>query len=119
MMMHCFSPFRAAVVMIVIGCFLVGLTGRVAYLQTYGREQTLRKAERQQHQNETLYARRGSIFDANGMLMAGTVQTMALFVDPKFMQEEHEANGKSLVDRDKGVEPLAKGPGRRALGWRP
>jgi cell division protein FtsI (penicillin-binding protein 3) len=93
--------------MIVIGCFLVGLTGRVAYLQTYGREQTLRKAERQQHQNETLYARRGSIFDANGMLMAGTVQTMALFVDPKFMQDEFQTEGRSLVDMDQAVERLA------------
>ena len=107
-MMPSFSPLRAAVVMIVIGGCLVGLTGRVAYLQTYGREQTLRKAERQQHQNETLYARRGSIFDSNGMLMAGTVQTMSLFVDPKFMQEEFESNGRSLVDMDKAVERLAK-----------
>src|SRR5688572_909586 len=106
-MMPSFSPLRAAVVMIVIGCFLVGLTGRVAYLQTYGREQTLRKAERQQHQNETLYARRGSIFDANGMLMAGTVQTMALFVDPKFMQDEFQTEGRSLVDMDQAVERLA------------
>jgi cell division protein FtsI (penicillin-binding protein 3) len=106
--MPSFSPLRAAVVMIGIGCCLLGLTARVAYLQTYGREQTLRRAERQQHQNETLYARRGSIFDANGMLMAGTVQTMSLFVDPKFMQEEYESNGKSLVDMDKAVERLAK-----------
>jgi cell division protein FtsI (penicillin-binding protein 3) len=95
-------------VMMVIGCCLVGLTGRVAYLQTYGREQTLRKAERQQHQHETLYARRGSIFDANGMLMAGTVQTMSLYVDPKFMQEEFQSNGRSLVDMDKAVEKLAE-----------
>jgi cell division protein FtsI (penicillin-binding protein 3) len=106
-MMPMFSPLRSAIAMTVIGCFLVGLTGRVAYLQTYGREQTLRKAERQQHQNETLYARRGSIFDANGMLMAGTVQTMTLFIDPKFMQEEFQSNGRSLVDMDKAVEKLA------------
>jgi cell division protein FtsI (penicillin-binding protein 3) len=105
--MPTFSPLRAAIVMAAIGTCLLGLTGRVAYLQTYGREQTLRRAERQQHQNETLYARRGSIFDANGMLMAGTVQTMSLFVDPKFMQDEFQANGRSLVDMDKAVEKLA------------
>ena len=105
--METFSPIRAAVVFCVIGLFLVGLTGRVAYLQTYGREQTIRKAERQQHQTETLYARRGSIFDANGMLMAGTVQTTSLYVDPKFMQDEFQADGRSLIDMDKAIEKLA------------
>jgi cell division protein FtsI/penicillin-binding protein 2 len=106
--MHFFSPFRAAVIMIVIGCFLVGLTGRVAYLQTYGREQTIRWAERQQHQNETLFARRGSIFDTAGLLMAGTVQTQCLFIDPKFMQDQFQADGRSLVDMDRAIEKLAK-----------
>jgi cell division protein FtsI (penicillin-binding protein 3) len=42
------------------------------------------------------------------MLMAGTVQTMSLFVDPKFMQEEFQADGRSLVDMDKAVERLAE-----------
>jgi cell division protein FtsI (penicillin-binding protein 3) len=102
-----FSPIRAAIVFGLIGMLLLLLSGRVAYLQTYGRAQNLRKAERQQHQLETLYARRGSIFDTNGMLLAGTVQTMSLFVDPKFMQEEFQADGRSLVDMDKAVEKLA------------
>jgi cell division protein FtsI (penicillin-binding protein 3) len=106
--MSSFSPTRAAWVFALIGLFLLGLTGRVAYLETYGREQTLRKAERQQHQTETLYARRGSIFDTNGMLLAGTVQTTSLYVDPKFMQEEFQADGRSLVDMDRAVEKLAK-----------
>src|SRR4029079_14196873 len=102
-----FSPFRAAMVMVGIGCGLVGLTGRVAYLQTYGREQTIRWGERQQHQNETLFARRGSIFDTTGLLMAGTVQTQCLFIDPKFMQDQFQADGRSLVDMDKAIDKLA------------
>ncbi len=106
--MQNFSPIRAAVVMVGIGTGLVALLGRVAYLQTYGREGTIRRAERQQHQNETLFARRGSIFDADGMLMAGSVQTMSLFVDPKFMQDQFQEEGRSLVDMDKALEKLAK-----------
>ena len=81
--------------------------GRVAYLQTYGREQTIRAAERQQHQTEILHARRGSIFDCNGMLMAGTVQSETLFIDPKFMQDCFQEDGKSLVDMDKALDKLA------------
>src|SRR4051812_48672752 len=102
-----FSARRALVLMCFIGCAFVALVGRVAYLQTYGREQTIRRADRQQHQNEILHARRGSIFDANGMLMAGTVQTRSLFIDPKFMQDCFQEDGKSLVDMDKAMAQLA------------
>src|SRR3954471_4784545 len=102
-----FSPARAALTLVLITSAMVGLTGRVAYLQTYGREQTIRKAERQQHQNEVLFARRGSIFDTTGLLMAGTVQTQCLFIDPKFMQDQFQADGRSLVDMDKAIEKLA------------
>jgi cell division protein FtsI/penicillin-binding protein 2 len=106
--MTSFCTARAAAVFISISAFFVALTGRVAYLQTYGREQTIRKAERQQHQIERLYARRGSIFDSTGMLMAGTVQTRTLYADPKFMQDEFQKNGRSLVQLDDALARLAK-----------
>jgi cell division protein FtsI (penicillin-binding protein 3) len=103
-----FSAIRAAVVMLSIGCGLVILTGRVAYLQTYGRERTVQKADRQQHQSEALRARRGCIFDSTGMLMAGTIQQRALFIDPKFMQECFQADGRSLVEMDEAIAKLAE-----------
>jgi cell division protein FtsI (penicillin-binding protein 3) len=86
---------RATVVLAVIACLLGGMTLRVAYLQTYGRQQTLRSAERQQHQSETIYARRGSIFDANGNALAVSVQQMALYVDPEFMLDEYTFGSKT------------------------
>jgi cell division protein FtsI/penicillin-binding protein 2 len=94
--------------MIVICACFAALVGRVAYLQTFGREQTIRQAERQQHQTETLQARRGSIFDTNGILMAGTVQTQTLYVDPKFMQQCFQEDGRSLVEMDDAIAKLAK-----------
>lgn len=106
--MHRFSPLRAAVTLVLLSTALFALVGRVAYLQTYGREKTIRSAERQQHQNETLYARRGSIFDSTGLLMAGTVQSISLFIDPKFMQDQFQLDGRSLGDMDKAIEQLAK-----------
>src|ERR1043165_4187944 len=48
--MTTFSPSRAALVMLLIAAAMLTLLGRVAYLQTYGRQQTLERAERQQHQ---------------------------------------------------------------------
>src|SRR5688572_32075825 len=99
---------RAAIVLAALGVVLAGMTGRVAYLQTYGRQATIRKAERQQHQVATLPARRGSIFDRKGMMLAGTIQTAALFVDPKFMQDSFQADGRSLVEMDAAIEKLAR-----------
>lgn len=101
-----FSPIRALLVFSFIAVALVTLVGRAAYLQTYKREKTIRSAERQQHQNEILHARRGSIFDCNGMLMAGTVQTTSLFLDPKFMFEQFEAEGFTPAQINQIVQRL-------------
>jgi cell division protein FtsI/penicillin-binding protein 2 len=106
--MQTFSSTRAAVVLILIGGMLTALVGRVAYLQTLGRQQTIHQAERQQHQTETLQARRGSIFDCNGILMAGTVQTQTLYIDPAFMQSFYQSPGHSLVEMDDAIANLAK-----------
>jgi cell division protein FtsI/penicillin-binding protein 2 len=79
----------------------------VGYLQTYGREQTIIRADRQQQLNLTLQARRGGIFDRNGILMAGTVQTQTLFVDPKFMAEEFARNGQGQQGIEEALGKLA------------
>src|SRR5215218_6909732 len=102
-----FSTVRAGVVLSAIALLFLLLVGRVMYLQTYGRQQTIRRAERQQHQRELLRARRGSIYDRNGIEMAGTVQTMACFVDPKFMAEVYEQDRHSLVEMDVAIGKLA------------
>jgi cell division protein FtsI (penicillin-binding protein 3) len=85
------SSIRASIVFGLLVCAFVVLIGRVGYLQSWGAQQNIARAERQQFQREPLYARRGSIFDRNGMLMAGTVQSQSLFIDPKFMREQFEA----------------------------
>src|SRR5438309_11595736 len=103
-----FSLGRAVAVLIVIVMLLIGMTGRVAYLQTYGREKTLRSAERQQHQTETLPARRGTIFDSTGTLMAGTVQNQDLFVDPKFMADYYTADDKDYTEYLRNIGKLGE-----------
>jgi cell division protein FtsI/penicillin-binding protein 2 len=105
--MHTFSARRASIVFVALGVIFVALIGRVAFLQTYGREHTLRQAERQQHQTLLLQARRGSIFDRNGFLLAGTIQTQTLFVDPKFMYEVYQQDGHSLVEMDEAIMKLS------------
>ena len=102
------STFRAAAVFVALVVLFVALLGRVAYLQTYGRQQTVRRAERQHHSKDVIPARRGGIFDRNGLAMAGTVQTQSMFVDPKFMYQTLQQQGRSQADIDEAVIKLAE-----------
>src|SRR6476661_2049083 len=80
-----FADGRARIILVIIASLLVGMIGRVAYLQTYGRQKTIRWAERQQHTAIKSIARRGTILSRNGYPMAATVQTTSLYVDPTFL----------------------------------
>ena len=103
----CFSAARAAIILVaLLGCFVM-LLGRVTWLQTHGRRETLSKAQRQQYNTQILRARRGCIYDRNGIEMAGTIQQQMLFVDPKFMQDVFSQDGKSFVEMDRAVADLA------------
>ena len=102
-----FSRVRGLVVLILLGTGLVVLAGRVAYLQTYGRQRVIQQAEGQHHRTEWLPARRGSIFDRNGAMLACTVQNQGVFVDPKFMTDHFQDEGRSLAEMDEKVRALA------------
>ncbi len=103
------SSNRASLVFTLIVIGFAALVGRVGYLQSWGSQKNIARAERQQFQTEPLFARRGSIFDRNGMLMAGTVQSQSLFVDPKFMAKAFEEDDKEpLLEMDKAVGQLCR-----------
>jgi cell division protein FtsI (penicillin-binding protein 3) len=103
------SPARAAVVFGLIVVAFAALVGRVGYLQSFAAQKNVGRAERQQFQTEPLYARRGSVFDRNGLLMAGTVQSQSLFIDPKFMAEAFAAEGReAFLAMDDAVAALCK-----------
>ena len=102
--MQRFSAHRAGIVLGLAGAALIVLIGRTAYLQTSMRDKISSKLERQSHYTVTMPARRGSIFDSNGQLLAGTVQSTTLFVDPKFMIDQYELRpgDSSAMERDLG-----------------
>lgn len=109
------SPIRAVIVFGAVGLALTALAGRVAYLQSAGSVKNVVRAQRQQFQSEPLYARRGSVFDRNGLLVAGTVQAQSLFVDPKFMAEQLATDGRDpYLAMDEASAKLAKIVGRDA-----
>ena len=69
--------------------------------------QTADRAQRQQSARETLQARRGSIFDRNGLMLAGSIQLTTLYADPKFMHEQFQSKGRTLYDMDLALERVA------------
>jgi cell division protein FtsI/penicillin-binding protein 2 len=106
--MNTFALHRAAAIFVLVCCLLTGMLGRVLYLETIGRQQTIARAERQQHQTIAIPARPGGIWSANGQLMAGTIQTQTLFIDPKFLADFYQQDGHSLVEMDDAIGKLAK-----------
>lgn len=105
--MRTFPVGRSACVLVLIAITLVVLAGRVAYLQTYARQAIVQSAERQQHTTLRTTARRGSIFDRNGVLMAGTVQDLAVYVDPKFMLDQYQTAPRTLEQMRSDLDSLA------------
>ena len=103
-----FSAFRAAVVLSIIATGIVGLMVRVAYLQTYFRQKTILRADQQQHTTRSITARRGTIFDANGHALAGTVQQQAIYIDPVFMLREYQTAPRNLNQMDMDLRKLAR-----------
>src|SRR4051812_30205570 len=106
--MQTFSPRRAALIFGAIAVTLSGMTARVAYLQTYGRQRSIHSAERQQHSTQPIWARRGSIFDRNGILMAGTIQTQTLYVDAKVMLDQYQKAPRNLTKMDQDRRKVSK-----------
>ncbi|MGA2498120.1 MAG: penicillin-binding protein 2 [Tepidisphaeraceae bacterium] len=103
-----FSLWRAAIVMGLVALLLCGMTVRVAYLQSFAPPKAVIWAERQQYEARPLQARRGNIYDRNGVLMAGTVQTMSVYIDPHFMYEQYQKAPRNLNQMDQDLAKLAK-----------
>ena len=102
-----FSTLRATLLLTILGVGLAGMCGRVVWLQTIARQQLVRKAERQQHRIEPLEGRRGSIFDRNGIMLAGTIQTHGVFIDPRFMLDHFQSEQRTLNDMEVALRKLA------------
>ena len=83
---------RLIVALIVIGAVLIGLIGRVAYLQTTEAD-TLRSAAADQWTRSiTIQAQRGTMFDRHGAEFAMSVPAVTVSINPKLID-----NGPATV----------------------
>ncbi|MEK7731438.1 MAG: hypothetical protein AAB363_06230, partial [Planctomycetota bacterium] len=82
---------RAGVVLLLCSAFLLlGLGGRLVYINTTLRDRLLGIAERQQRGGSTIPARRGMVLDVRGRVVAATEQHPDVFVDPARVEDIDE-----------------------------
>ena len=79
---------RSAIMMVVIIIGLVLVSARLLYLQTFMAEELEQKAVEQQLSDTTISARRGSIYDKNGKLLAQSVTVWNIVLEPANIKTE-------------------------------
>ena len=76
---------------LLLSCWGV-LAGRLVYVQLLEQQQFARKAVRQRMLVEEIRARPGDIVDRNGRLLATSISTRSLFVDPSMLESPWETS---------------------------
>ena len=78
-----------------LGAFALVVFGRLVQLQVIDHPKYAQAAEQEQTGHETIYARRGSILDRNGNVLAASVDTWDISVNSRVWAEEAQATASS------------------------
>lgn len=97
--------FRSTIVVASLCAVLCGLLFRVYYLQSGSHARMAALSRRQSTMHVWLRARRGSVYDEAGLLLAGNSEVPSIYADPKFVAEVgnlQDVSGKlaGLLDLD-------------------
>jgi len=84
------SPWRLRAIVLGIGLLGCVLAARLVQLQWWSRDHFARRAVRQRNFDETIPARPGDILDREGRVLATSVPTQSLFVDPSEIDDPWE-----------------------------
>jgi cell division protein FtsI/penicillin-binding protein 2 len=93
-----------AALLSVVALVLVGMGGRLVYIQQYKGPPLLELAARQQYGSTTVPARRGMILDRTGRVVAASRRTHDVFVDPSLLEVP---DGLSQEDAERLKNDLA------------
>lgn len=105
------SHAKIIVTFIFIFILMISLLGRVAYLQFIEGEFLQTSATTQQTLTETISAKRGTIFDSNGDVLAISYETDKIYVYPKEIEDSNKelvAQGLASILNLDSAEILAK-----------
>lgn len=105
-MPHPKQQARALGLLLVMLAAFLGLSWRLAYLQVFKHEEFADRAEAARQRVQILPARRGSIFDRNGALLATCVPVKTVFLDAQAWGE----SPPSVERRQRLIQLLALDP---------
>ncbi|MDR3152108.1 MAG: penicillin-binding protein 2 [Bifidobacteriaceae bacterium] len=103
--------FYSVSVLVIIGCVIVS---QLIWYQIINSESTAIKAKNSRIRTETIPAARGNIIDANGIILATTVERYIIYVDQisaeKFIPVICTGNNKSICNGDLNIVGASTGP---------
>lgn len=88
-------------------------TGRVAFLQTVDSERYIARAEASRERRYPVPAKRGTIYDRNGIVLATSTETRNIYADPRFVNDITAVSVKlarHLGDTAQDYEKLIRNP---------
>lgn len=88
------SPKRIGTILIISVLFMVALLGRVGYLQFVGGNRLQTLATSQQTLTETISAKRGTIYDSKGKVLAISYDTDKVYITPSLIKDD---SNKSII----------------------
>lgn len=81
------APWPARVAFLTVGALLAGGAGRLVYIERTRGEELRERARSQQSAFLIVPAQRGSILDARGRVLAGSVRRPSIFADPTLIRD--------------------------------
>lgn len=90
------------VVMMLLTFGLIVVVGRLLYIQIINSEKYLELAKNQQQTKQKIIPQRGNIYDRNGNLLASTIKSVSIAVDPTELKNKDSL--ATLIERDIGIK---------------
>lgn len=84
------SPWRTRTVAIVFACVGLALVARLVQVQVVQHAEFVQRAQRHQSFTETVLARPGEILDRQGRVLATSIATQSLYLDPARVRDPND-----------------------------
>ena len=94
-----FWKFWLVMALLTVGMFVV--IGRLLYIQIINSSEYLELARRQQQTKKEIIPQRGNIYDRNGNLLASTISTFTIAVDPTVLKNKDSL--ATLIEKNIGI----------------
>ena len=94
-----FWKFWIVMFLLTVGMFVV--IGRLVYIQIVNSSEYLEQAKKQQQTKQEITPQRGNIYDRNGNLLASTIKSISIAIDPTVLKNKDTL--ATLIEKNIGT----------------